>query len=102
MVQSDDVGSVPRWLTIAPLTVTVNVTEKLVIPATDITISNATITYGDAFTPTSSIANASTYGNPLVTYSFKDAQNQVLTEQPKNAGTYTVVATGKWHAQRQQ
>jgi hypothetical protein len=47
LVQSDDVGSVPRWLTIAPLTVTVNVTEKLVIPATDITISNATITYGD-------------------------------------------------------
>ena len=93
LVQSDDVGSVPSWLTIAPLTVTVNVTEKLVIPATDITISNATITYGDAFTPTSSIANASTYGNPLVTYSFKDAQNQVLAEQPKKAGTYTMIAT---------
>ena len=93
LVQSADSNSVPVWLTIAPLTITVNVTEKLPILTNDITITDATITYGDAFTPTSSIANGSSYGNPVATYSFVDAQNQVLTEQPKNVGTYDMIVT---------
>ena len=93
LVQSADSNSVPVWLTIAPLTITVNVTEKLPILTNDITITDATITYGDAFTPTSSIANGSNYGNPVATYSFVDAQNQVLTEQPKNVGTYDMIVT---------
>jgi hypothetical protein len=93
LVQSSAVNNVPLWLTISPISVNVNVIEKLPILTADITITNATITYGDVFVPTSSIANGSSYNNPVVAYSFKDAQNLLLAEQPTNAGVYTMIAT---------
>lgn len=86
----------PAWATISnpqALKTTLTITNKYVLPSDEITFADSTITYGDTYTPNASVSDPTTYGTVTFTYTY--TKDGVTVEQPVDAGTYIVTATGE-------
>ena len=93
-------GGIPAWATLPASmpVVTMTITNKLVIPADDMTLNNITVNYKDTITlqTVGTIVNTATYSGATVAYSFKNnVTGVVTTETPTTAGTYTMEARRK-------
>ena len=88
--------NIPEWATVGITlpSVVVAITNKLVIPQSDITFLPMTVVYGDTVSP-SAVVNEKTYGACTVGYTYKGAEATSYGPSeaaPQNAGNYTVTA----------
>lgn len=75
--------------------VTIKITSKFVIPETDITFNDFSVTYGEAINPSANVTTGKTeYAGVQYTYTYTDKDDQAV-ENPTDAGTYTVTATAE-------
>ena len=83
-------ASIPAWATVqADLPrVTITITNKYVIPEDDITFADTTITYGEKYEPSASVAGEDKYAD--VTYTYTCNGSETL---PTDVGTYTITVT---------
>lgn len=83
-------ANIPAWATvdIAMPQVTITITNKYVIPESDITFADTTITYGEKYEPSASVAGEDKYAD--VTYTYTCNGSETL---PTDVGTYTITVT---------
>lgn len=86
-------ANIPVWATctVALPKTTITVTNKYVIPETDISFAPINITYGEDYVPSATVSNQPKYAGVTYTYTYR--KNDKPVEKPTAAGVYAVTAT---------
>lgn len=77
---------------------TITITNKYPIPATDITVEEKTVTYGETYEdPTASVDATAhpEYADMKFAYTYADKDGRPVSGKPVNAGEYTVTVTAE-------